>query len=627
MPRSTKLTVSQRLRHLGYQLMAHLRSTGQPAKARQPDDPHGQTPLQSVTNRPDNPPSMDQPSRVKAVGQTLAGIALIGVSALLHEYHNETHLIDLSQRKLEQLADVGATTTMSLLKRNELLITELIRNYVRSPQAFTETLAMMEKLNASSVFEVMIVDSKGRIRFVTHENSPAWSSLNWQRLHNYLRGKNNDPLQISETTSNSTDQQRYAYIGRRFELDGADAAPGAIVVAMDPDQKFAGILGLRHSVGGNVILFRKDGRAVASADASSVAVFRQDHNVAVIKGLIEKQPTRAVLPGTPSGNPSLLAWRDLTPYPFTLLVSTEEEKALRSSSPYASHWWGTLLVAFFWVLINYWHHQWKLALFKAHRQQQRQIAQINASREETETARRALQALAHHQESQREKERKRIARDIHDDLGQQLSATRMQLAMLRRSGLGDNSPETDSALDNLKAGIDNCIESMRKLAHGIREPALEISLAAAIEGLVNDFGEAFASRCTFDNRLPKSLVLPENVTINAYRIVQESLTNIVRHARASEVAILLDQVDGHLLIDIRDNGIGGAPIAMEIGAKPPDIRQGYGIQGMHERAAACGGKLEIHSTPEQGTRVLAWLGIDQGAAVDIASDQHADEEA
>src|SRR5690606_37204857 len=105
--RSTKLTVSQLLRHLGYQLMAHLRSTGQPAKARQPDDPHGQTPLQSVTNRPDNPPSMDQPSRVKAVGQTLAGIALIGFSALLHEYHNETHLIDLRQRKLEQLADVG----------------------------------------------------------------------------------------------------------------------------------------------------------------------------------------------------------------------------------------------------------------------------------------------------------------------------------------------------------------------------------------------------------------------------------------------------------------------------------------------------------------------------------------
>lgn len=188
-----------------------------------------------------------------------------------------------------------------------------------------------------------------------------------------------------------------------------------------------------------------------------------------------------------------------------------------------------------------------------------------------------------------ETERKRIAQDLHDELGQYLNAVKAQATSL----LIDHTSSADT-LDTAQRIIetaDHGYHAARQMMHSLRPVALdELGLSAALEHLVETWRDAQSStdtRTQFDIHILNHIdQLNESMNIGIFRIVQEALTNIAKHAKADRVVINIRCVKKELLLHIKDNGCGF------------DIQQrneGYGLIGMMERAQALGGTLNIHS--------------------------------
>jgi signal transduction histidine kinase len=206
----------------------------------------------------------------------------------------------------------------------------------------------------------------------------------------------------------------------------------------------------------------------------------------------------------------------------------------------------------------------------------------------------SLRALRARLESVSEEERTRIAREIHDELGQQLTAMHFELSRLSHS-LGD-SPQADQAED-LMAMTDKAIRQVRKIATELRPVALDYGgLVEAVDWLARDFQRRTGVTCIVD--APAHMEASGDVAICLFRICQESLTNVTRHAQATEVRISLAMNDGWYTLTVRDNGRGFEPA---MSAQDGSL----GILGMGERARITGGSLKIASAPGTGTTVVA----------------------
>jgi len=208
------------------------------------------------------------------------------------------------------------------------------------------------------------------------------------------------------------------------------------------------------------------------------------------------------------------------------------------------------------------------------------------------TSRESLRALSARQEAVREEERARIAREIHDELGQQLTAIKLELLAMR-----DRLPGSDSAgWRELTSMVDGTIRSVKRIATDLRPAVLDyLGLSAAVEWQVNQFQERTGIRC--------SLALDQwrtdsPLAVVCFRILQEALTNVARHADASNVRVWLYHRDGQLRLGVEDDG-KGMPSAARFTGKS------LGLLGMKERAQMAGGELQIESTPGMGTIVQA----------------------
>ncbi|MCB5191644.1 histidine kinase [Methylobacillus arboreus] len=197
------------------------------------------------------------------------------------------------------------------------------------------------------------------------------------------------------------------------------------------------------------------------------------------------------------------------------------------------------------------------------------------------------QALARHAMQVQEEERRNIAREIHDEMGQYLTAIRLELASLPKD---KQHPLTEFAV-RINSHVEHIQQAVRGLIHRLRPTALDAhGIAEAIEQLVNEWKKQHpAVDCQL--ALDKScLSLPEKISIVAYRIVQESLTNIARHAHANHISIKLIGTRGilsdTLTIEIRDDGVG---------FNPHTPRAGFGLSGMRERVEAEGGTFNVQS--------------------------------
>jgi PAS domain S-box-containing protein len=201
----------------------------------------------------------------------------------------------------------------------------------------------------------------------------------------------------------------------------------------------------------------------------------------------------------------------------------------------------------------------------------------------------------------REEEQKRIARELHDDLGQQLTALKMSVAQLeaelRQSGAGERFL---SDTERFKTELDSMMGAVRRIASDLRPPVLDdVGLDAAIEWLADGFRQHYGVNVT--SRVEAGgLGFSSLATTAIFRMVQEALTNVARHAKAANVRIELSRAGGVCTIRIEDDGDG-----IELGAarKP----QSFGLLGMQERVRQLSGSISFDSAPGKGFRIAVQL--------------------
>ncbi|MBI3043072.1 MAG: response regulator [Betaproteobacteria bacterium] len=217
-----------------------------------------------------------------------------------------------------------------------------------------------------------------------------------------------------------------------------------------------------------------------------------------------------------------------------------------------------------------------------------------------------LRALAVHLQTVREEEQIRISREIHDQLGQTLTGLKMDLTWLAGRLPADQGPLKEKT-ESMFGLIDNTIHSVRRIASGMRPEALdEAGLAAAIGWQARDFQLRTGIRCKVDLPQDSNGLDPDRATA-VFRIFQEVLTNVARHANATRVDVAMRLDADRLALEVRDNGKGipGADIH-----SPKSL----GLLGMRERALPFDGRIEISSAPGEGTQVMVSIPLYQDRA-------------
>jgi PAS domain S-box-containing protein len=194
-----------------------------------------------------------------------------------------------------------------------------------------------------------------------------------------------------------------------------------------------------------------------------------------------------------------------------------------------------------------------------------------------------------------EKERSAIARELHDELGQVLTALRMDSVWMQERLKKSDVKASERALTMCRL-IDKNIEDVRGMAFRLRPGVLDdLGLVDALDWYTTDFERRTEITCVFEH--DKVPPLSETVATAAYRITQEAITNVARHAFAGRIEVVLKVQNGILTLEVADNGLGFNSLDLS-------DSEGLGIAGMRERAALINGSLEVYSQPEKGTRVL-----------------------
>jgi signal transduction histidine kinase len=259
-----------------------------------------------------------------------------------------------------------------------------------------------------------------------------------------------------------------------------------------------------------------------------------------------------------------------------------------------------VLMAVLWLLLLGWGFRALLGRhLRFHDRLAYSEAQVGLERHARALAERALAdthtalcRIVHQQERVRETERKRIARDIHDDLGQHLLAMKMELSLMQVSSAGADTP-VHQKVGKLLQNLDLTIASLRTIINDLRPPALADGLQSAMEHHLAEFSRLNGIRHELAAD-PEAFKANEDKAVDAmlFRILQESLANVARHAQATEVKIALERSGDLLTLKVQDNGIGMA------GGQ--DTR-GCGLVGIADRVAAAGGRFAIDSEPGNGT--------------------------
>jgi signal transduction histidine kinase len=199
-----------------------------------------------------------------------------------------------------------------------------------------------------------------------------------------------------------------------------------------------------------------------------------------------------------------------------------------------------------------------------------------------------------------EEERRTIARELHDEVGQMLSALKVELDVAQRAvNTSGGSPQTLAEAQDI---ADGALKTVRNLTQLLHPAALDdLGLAAAIDSSLRGLARRQDIRAELHQKdLPERL--PREVELAAYRIVQEAITNVGKHANASQCHVHLTHLDDRLLIEVEDDGIGFIE-----DTDRPIIARGLGLISVRERASRLGGTVNILSSPGQGTRLIVSL--------------------
>jgi PAS domain S-box-containing protein len=232
------------------------------------------------------------------------------------------------------------------------------------------------------------------------------------------------------------------------------------------------------------------------------------------------------------------------------------------------------------------------------------ITELREAQEGLERSRQQLRALSAHLQSVREEERTRIAREIHDELGQALTALKLDLATLARKAGGD--AVVQDKVQSMVGLVNETIQTVRRIATELRPAILDdLGLLAALEWQTHEFQKRTGISCEL--KIGADIDVKPRASTELFRVFQETLTNIARHAGASTVTIFFSRQERHLVLEVHDNGVGIQENQIS------DIRS-LGITGMRERVRLLGGTLQLTGIPGQGTTVLIQIPAEQAEA-------------
>jgi signal transduction histidine kinase len=244
-------------------------------------------------------------------------------------------------------------------------------------------------------------------------------------------------------------------------------------------------------------------------------------------------------------------------------------------------------------------------LLAANKLMKKMVDEGKRAEERIRKSRERLRNLSGHLQTVLEEERTRISREIHDELGQVLTALKLDLSMMKRSlasaGLADQSGKVHE-FERTVAGI---IRTVQRISTELRPGILdELGVDAALEWLLKDFQKRTGITCKSKIQITgKGAGTVYGTAI--FRIVQESLTNIIRHAAASQVNVNLEMTDGALILEVRDNGIG-------IMEERIFDSKSLGLIGIRERVLLLGGETEISGKPGKGTLIRVTISMGNG---------------
>ncbi len=230
------------------------------------------------------------------------------------------------------------------------------------------------------------------------------------------------------------------------------------------------------------------------------------------------------------------------------------------------------------------------------------VTPLKAAQEELEASREELRALSAHLEEAKESERARIAREIHDDIGGTLTGLRADLAWLRRR-LGTDASVADKLAD-METLLDSAMQASVRIARDLRPPILDYGFLAALEWQAKDFQRRCGVACHFTSGSAEIELGTVRATA-VFRIFQELLTNISKHAHASAVSVQVASEGGQLRLEVADDGGGFAAADLR---KPGS----YGVRGMSERARELGGELVLALRAPRGAQASLCVPLREG---------------
>jgi len=204
--------------------------------------------------------------------------------------------------------------------------------------------------------------------------------------------------------------------------------------------------------------------------------------------------------------------------------------------------------------------------------------------------------LSAYLQAAREEERRSVAREIHDELGQALTTIKLELSLLREEVLHDATAATQR-IQSLKDGVDETIHAVKRIITKLRPGLLDdLGLTAAIEWQAKDFQQHTGIVCEVMAE-PEEMNIDSKISTAMFRIFQETLTNITRHSNATRVTVNLLQTDDALTLQVHDNGQG-------ITSEEINDPKSFGLIGIRERAQYWHGTVEINGTPINGTTII-----------------------
>jgi signal transduction histidine kinase len=255
------------------------------------------------------------------------------------------------------------------------------------------------------------------------------------------------------------------------------------------------------------------------------------------------------------------------------------------------------------------------ALVRLEKERLEALERASRSQHDLEEASTGLRQLTSRLESAEEDARTRISRELHDEFGQTLTAAKINLQMLRSKSA---DPAVVQRLDDSVGMVDRMIRQARDIARGLRPPLLdEAGLAPALEDHLQSLAKRFDLRIEFE-AAPGVAQVPPGLNTTVFRVVQEAVSNVLRHADATTIRVVLRDESAVLHVVIEDDGVGFDPEA--VGRR---IRRGehLGLLGMTERVRSAGGTIDLDSRPGGGSRIVVRFPFSKPASDADATDR------